>query len=174
MTLSVILAFATNDDGWEAIKRGSLLQKTAAPSTGSGHAVLIVGYDFEQDAAICLNSWNARTEQRFNVRFTALHEFYTTNVFFTLPSIHGKTGQDFRPLHEEFLGILDGKTIRSYWMDEQTMIYATTFVCEPEAWRTGRLCFRGYDVDEFIEIKLKRQIGWFAALKQGRRPPRAS
>jgi hypothetical protein len=52
-------------------------------------------------------------------------------------------------------------------MNEETATYASTFISEPKPWRPGELCFRDYNVDEFIAIKLKMPIGWFAALLQG-------
>jgi hypothetical protein len=167
MTMSVILRFTTNKDGWDAITAGNLLKKTSPEPDEIGHAVLIEGYDLEQDAAICLNSWDAESKQRFNVKLAALHGFKVVKVFFTLDSIHEKTTQIFRPVCEEFLATLDGKCIRSYWMNKETAIYASTIISEPEPWRSGELCFRGYNLDEFIEIKLKRPIGWFAALLKG-------
>jgi hypothetical protein len=72
------------------------------------HAVLIEGYDLEQDVAISLNPWSARTEQRFNVRRAELHEFRTTKVFFTVDNIREKKVQIFCPVCDEFLGRLDG------------------------------------------------------------------
>jgi hypothetical protein len=107
MMISVILSFATNDDGWEAIKRGSLLRKRDASSTRR-HAVLIELYDLGQDVAICLNSRSARTERRFNVKLAALQEFRTTKVFFTVDSIREKKVQISRPVCEESLGRLNG------------------------------------------------------------------
>jgi hypothetical protein len=59
-------------------------------------------------------------------------------------------------------------------MDEETITSASTFLSEPKPWRPGELCFRGYSVDEFIEIKLKRSIGWFAALLHGGKRPLAA
>jgi hypothetical protein len=152
ITISVIVSFTTSKAGWHAIAQGSLLEWPGGISDG-WHATLVEGYDFEKNCAICKNSWGDRTaEPRFDLRFSALHDFKCIRVFFTIASISGKTTSEFHPELETFDGELDGQSIEVASMTEETAIYSTEYVCERLP-SNDHYNYVGYDVDQWIAIK---------------------
>ena len=154
MKISVIISFSTSKEGWNKIAEGELIEKPKGKIDGS-HAAIIEGYDFDKKCLICKNSWGARTAApRFNLRPSATHSYYFTHVYFTLSSIDGKTNTKYEPKMNKFVGELDKRKIDCAWMDENTAIYSSDYVCELHDGKEGPYNYLGYDIKQWIHIKL--------------------
>jgi hypothetical protein len=57
---------------------------------------------------------------------------------------------------EKFVGTLDGRPIDCAYMDEQAFRYEQEFMGQPDPTRSPPLSFIGYDLDQYIQIRLKR------------------
>jgi hypothetical protein len=159
LRLSVILSSTTSEQGWQMISESALLEHPPRFSDG-WHSVLVESFDLENDWAIGKNSWGHEngTNERFTFRFEALHAFRVTKVFFTTDSIVGKTLGVYHPRMERFKGFLDGRAIDCAYMDEETAKYDSEFICEPCPGRPPPLNWIGYEMNQYIAIKLKRSV----------------
>lgn len=80
---------------------------------------------------LCKNFWGGVTAQpRFDFVTSASHKCDFTLVYFTTDSIRGKTNLYFHPSMEEFIKEEDGKQINCAWMDENSAIYSSEYLCE--------------------------------------------
>jgi hypothetical protein len=156
--ISVVVSFATSSRGWEMVAKGALLSRAPGEEDDDWHAVLEENFDLENDWGIGKNSWGHKngTCERFKFRFEAFHDFEVVKVFFTLASITGKTNNTYRSQMERFKGVLDGKPIDCAYMDEVTAYYDSEFLCEECPSRSPPLNWIGYEMEQYIKIKLKR------------------
>jgi hypothetical protein len=156
-TLSIIANFTTSEAGWTNIKHGQLME--SAPGDANGwHATLAEAYDLNEDCTWAKNSWGheAGTQERFKFRWEAFHNYNYIKVFWTLNSIRGKTRGIYQPRMERFVGRLEGRPIDCAYMDEQTSRYEQDFICEPDPTRPPPLNMIGYDLNQYIRLRLKR------------------
>lgn len=154
LIISVVITFSTSEQGWRDVAKGSLIRKPWGRATKEWHVALIETYNLDKDWCVCKNSWGDRTAKpRFNLRTSALHDFYITRVYYTLNSIAGKTKREFCPQYFETRTVrLKGQRIKQVCMDRTTAMYCSEFICEPD--KSGDDDeWVGYDVDEFIYIK---------------------
>jgi hypothetical protein len=157
ITLSIIADFTTSPAGWKNIGQGHLMDR--APGVAKGwHAVLAEAYELIEDYGEGKNSWGHAngTKERFKFRWEAFHDYKYIKVFWTLNSIRGKTQGIYQPRLERFIGELDGRPIDCAYMDEQASEFEQNFVCRLDPTRSPPLNFFGYDLDQYIQIKLNR------------------
>jgi hypothetical protein len=163
--LSCVLSFTTSSEGWnQRIGTGSegrLLSRPAGEATRNAqggeewHAVLVEGYEFRERAAIAKNSWGDATKQgRFLFRFSALHSFRVTRVYFTTASIEGKTSAQFIPRQSgPVTRVYKGYEVKGCrWFDKETAQYVTDYACEKLG--GGQLPYLGYPMQSWISVML--------------------
>ena len=149
------MIFDTTEEGYQAIARGSLTKKPTGEISKEGHCVLIEGYDFERDLCICKNSWgNDTSKMRFEVNIGALHCYSFIKVYWTLDSIKQNLIQTFRM--EKFKGTYKGHPIDCAWMDKSTAIYTSEYICDPHDEKEGPYRYLGYDIDQYIALRIHR------------------
>ena len=155
---SIILCFTTSPEGYEAIASGKLIKLPNGEPESEGHAVLVEGYDFNNDTCICKNSWGKSylTHQRFDIKISALHAYYFYQVFWTLDSIDPRLLNVHFNINE-FQGKLCGKPIKCAWMDQTAADYCSDYVSEYRPDGKYPLNYIGYDVDEWINLMCKRE-----------------
>lgn len=183
ITLSPIISFSTSKKGWNNVANGKLLRRPQGPEDG-WHASIIEGYDFNQKCFICKNSWGGiSAKPRFDIIETATHDCEFTVVYFTLDSIRNTNIRMpsfsyfdnypfmkkiisyiyrnffskpivFEPKMIKFEGKWKEKKIDCAWMDEETAIYSTDYVCQPFLQKHDQYDYLGYDIDQWISINL--------------------
>lgn len=156
---SVIVTFSTSQEGWANVRNGGLLEKAPGEATGL-HSTLIEGYNFRKDCCICKNSWGDEDgyKPRFLFRFRAAHDFYTTLVYYTNPSVEGKVLRS-RPcnISRRFTADVEGQSISAAYMDAVTANDTSEFLCEERADYTAyNNRYIGYKAEEYISILIKK------------------
>ena len=162
LQLSLIVGFTTSKQGWNKLAQGKLLSKPKGKEDG-WHGCLIEGYDFKEDCAIIKNSWGNEKDDnakpRCLFRFSAFHEFFLYQVYFTLASIPENLPVYKSIINGPHQGALDGETIRYYEMDAKTARYETSYVCQRrEGDKLATFEYIGFPIDEWIWIKLNRKM----------------
>ena len=156
LTISVIISFKTSLKGWECVANGSFLEFPGGRATGF-HAAVVEGYDFEKDCAILKNSWGGETASpRFDFTGSAAHETKIIRVFYTKESIKGKTNVQYKPNLSRCTGVFKGQEIDCAWMDYTTAVYESNYVCEFRPGGKDDLEFFGYNIFQWINLKLNR------------------
>lgn len=152
MTLSIIISFATS----EKVANGSLLVKLPG-EIDDWHASLLEGYDFQNKYYIVKNSWGGENAKpRFDVDLKATHSYYFHKVYFTLDSILNKTTKQYEQKIEKCNQTLYNKSIKAAWMDKTTDIFNSDYVCECHPERKSNLNYLCFDIDEYIDLTLKK------------------
>lgn len=154
ITTSSILCFSTNDQGWKNVAEGHLLTKpTGSSDEYDWHSVIVEGYDFDKNCYICKNSWGTEfASARFLFSKSAANDFSFIKVDFK-----EKLKKTLKPKLEKFKGRLHGKDIDCAWVNEETAVYGTDYICEYHPEREGDLKFLGYEIDQWISLTLQHK-----------------
>lgn len=169
MKLSVIICFTTSDAGWKEIAKGKLLSKPSGPTDG-WHATLVEGYDMDRNDAICKNSWGdaGTTMPRFHLRFSALHDFYITKVFFLIANLP-KSLPAFKSVIRGPFEEANGSNF--FLVDANTAKYESSLVCERKSLKYSdfktydadidALDYIGFPINEWIEENFTDTYGFY-------------
>lgn len=72
----------------------------------------------------------------------------------------------FNPVIESFTFKYDGRTLDCVWMDENTAIYTSEYVCQYVPERNGPCKYLGFDVYQFISIMMAPPFTYFDGVFQ--------
>lgn len=74
----------------------------------------------------------------------------------TIDNILNKTTKQYEQKIEKCNQTLYNQSIKAAWMDKTTAIYNYDYVCEYYPERSNNLNYLGFDIDEYIDLTLKK------------------
>lgn len=145
MTMSVVVQFSTSKNGYEEIKKGSLIEKPGGRET-EFFVGLIKEYNFANDCMVC----SFANGYEFELRASAAHKCEFTILYFTLESIKDKISANLQPRFEKAEMCYDCKDVDCLWMNEETAAYSQDYVFAYRPKINEEMPYFGIEINQYI------------------------